>query len=152
MHTTHAIRNFWDGTERRGPAECWPWTGSVNATGYGTMSLAPFGFPLRRAAAHRVSWEIHNGGRVPAGLCVLHSCDNPPCVNPAHLRAGTRAENMADMKARGRSRSTKLTTAQVSEIRASGESAAVLGARYGVSKSAVHRAKSGVTHRSASPA
>ncbi|MFB9187253.1 HNH endonuclease signature motif containing protein [Dactylosporangium sucinum] len=54
--------------------------------------------------AHRVAWEVANGQPIPDGLQVLHSCDNPPCCNPAHLSIGTQAENMQQMVARGRGR------------------------------------------------
>lgn len=76
---------------------CWPWTAST-AKGYGQIKIA--GRPLR---AHRVDHEIANGPLAP-GEHVLHSCDNPLCCNPAHLRAGTHAENMAEKVSRGRAR------------------------------------------------
>lgn len=51
--------------------------------------------------AHRVSYELHHGP-IPQGALILHSCDNPGCVNPAHLRAGTQSENILEAFAKGR--------------------------------------------------
>jgi hypothetical protein len=82
-------------TERRGPDECWPWIGSHDRNGYG--HLTRFGKQVR---AHRVAWELANG-REPRG-CICHSCDNPACVNPAHLWEGSHADNMRDMHAKRR--------------------------------------------------
>lgn len=88
---------FWARVEKRGPDECWPWTGYRDAKGYGQIALN------RRTAegAHRVSWALARG-EIPDGIHVLHRCDNPPCCNPAHLFLGTHADNMWDMKAKGR--------------------------------------------------
>lgn len=77
--------------------ECLVYTGSRNRSGYGWMSLA--GTPT---LAHRVAWMVHHDRPVPDGMYVLHSCDNPPCCNPDHLRIGTAAENSRDMVRRGR--------------------------------------------------
>lgn len=76
---------------------CWNWTAYRNRCGYGRIAEAPF----RNREAHIVAYELFIG-KVPKGLCVLHICDNPPCVNPEHLWLGTHAQNMADMKLKGR--------------------------------------------------
>lgn len=89
---------FWPRVEKRDADECWEWKGSRLQKGYGTMPCWPF---KRPALAHRVSWEIHNGN-IPDGLIVCHRCDNPPCVNPAHLFLGSHQDNLRDMVKKGR--------------------------------------------------
>lgn len=116
---------------------------SRNPWGYGWFMLQT---PTRRPhLAHRVAWTLSQG-EIPDGLQVLHRCDNPPCVNPAHLFLGTQEENVADMGAKGRARGhsapgesnpmAKLTWEQAEEIRrayAAGEgSYKTIGQRYGV--------------------
>lgn len=77
-------------------AECWLWTGYCDSKGYGIA-----GFKGKARKAHRVSFEL-TFGPIPAGAHVLHSCDNPPCVNPHHLHLGTHTDNMREKVARGR--------------------------------------------------
>jgi hypothetical protein len=96
---------FWRKVDRNGPipehapglGPCWDWTGHRNRAGYGGVKRDGAGSSL----THRVAWELVIGP-IPEGLDLLHKCDRPSCVNPDHLRPGTHAENMADMKAKGR--------------------------------------------------
>lgn len=119
---------------------CWLWIGAVNEFGYGVTG---------KGRAHRISYEQHKGV-IPAGLCILHKCDVPSCVNPDHLFAGTKRDNLVDMYRKGRGRpprgegchNHRLTEAQVCEIRSSDKSARFLGAKYGVSHTAIIRIKS----------
>jgi len=124
---------------------CWPWTGSTDSSGYGTFRLgAREG--RRTVGAHRLALELDIGVTVPPGAIVQHSCDNPPCCNPAHLSIGTHRTNAQDKVAKGRHRSGAngpkgLTQAQADEIRglyASGShSMRELGLRFGVSRQMV---------------
>ena len=76
--------------------DCWKWTAGTVGLGYGRMRHEG-----RLLLAHRVAWEVKNGP-IPAGLFVLHRCDNPPCCNPAHLFLGDHAINDADKRIKGR--------------------------------------------------
>jgi hypothetical protein len=91
---------FWSKVDRRGSGECWPWTASCDLYGYGRIWAGDGSETVLKA--HRVAWELAAGEPVPAGLWVLHSCDNPVCVNPAHLWLGTHDDNMRDMNEKGR--------------------------------------------------
>jgi len=74
---------------------CWVWTGCRNKKGYGSF------YCKKKIASHRYSYIIHNGN-IPNGLLVRHTCDNPSCVNPAHLILGTNQDNVNDKMKRGR--------------------------------------------------
>lgn len=116
---------------------CWMWNGHRNPAGYGHISVKN-----RLVLAHRHAWALERGP-IPAGMFVLHHCDNPPCVRPDHLYIGTKRDNARDMHTRGRARDNrgdahpqaKLNSTQVLKIRAalrSGESESSLAEKYGV--------------------
>ena len=83
------------------PGGCWNYTGYTNSDGYGHVVIRG-----KHYKASRISYE-HFVGKIPYGLFILHKCDNPSCVNPDHLYAGTQKENVCDMFERGRSRSQR---------------------------------------------
>lgn len=141
---------FWAKVDRRGPDECWPWTAALNESGYGVMRPNTDRRNGPTVKAHRIAAQL--AGMQIEGLKVLHSCDNPPCVNPAHLRPGTMAENSADMVSRSRTchgerrPQSKLTDAAVTEIRRrykAGEYRRVLASEFGVSGAAITSAATG---------
>lgn len=127
------------------PDGCWIWVGARSGGGYGHLN-----YKGEYLDAHRLSYEM-NVGPVPEGKCVLHDCDNPPCIRPNHLFLGTKKDNAIDMVEKGRSRQqtmpwtirrgeeqaqAKLTEEEVLVIRAQaevGSSKVRLAARFGVS-------------------
>jgi hypothetical protein len=74
---------------------CWEWQKAITPDGYGKFKS------FNEQLAHRVSWRLHRGD-IGKNLCVLHKCDNPPCVNPEHLFLGTLSENNKDRTFKGR--------------------------------------------------
>jgi hypothetical protein len=108
---------FWSKVQKT--EYCWLWIGRIDQEGYGRLDKNNKGI-----LAHRLSYELHNG-LIPNGLDVLHTCDNPKCVNPEHLWIGTHTDNMRDMFAKGRRKikkgeennNAKLTKCQVLEIK-----------------------------------
>ena len=116
---TNPVTRFWRFVDRKGADECWEWTGCRNRKGYGRFKADP---SKNAVSAHRYVWVITRGP-IPGGLHVLHTCDNPSCVNLRHLYLGTNWQNVRDRDARGRTASgekagrSKLTREAVRAIR-----------------------------------
>lgn len=97
-----ALARFWSRVDRSGgPSACWPFHGAPNSSGYRALSMDG-----RTLGAHVVAYVIAKGALAP-GREVCHTCDNPPCCNPAHLFSGTRFTNMADCAAKRRNGSQR---------------------------------------------
>lgn len=147
---------FWPKVDRSalGPGGCWVWITSSRDGRYGHFSIGVgANGRTRTSSTHRVSYELAYGP-IPDGLFVLHRCDNPPCVNPAHLWAGTRDDNTADMLRKGRqamnvgerSGCAKVSAEQVREIRRRHTDGALqkdIAASFGLEPSGVSRIVNG---------
>jgi hypothetical protein len=112
---------------------CWIWKGSTDKDGYGVAKLRG----RRVEKAHRLSFRLHSGDA--EGLMVCHTCDNPRCVNPAHLFAGTALDNKSDCVSKGRHVhgsqlywKAKLKPTDVVAIRKDNRPSRIVGAEYGV--------------------
>jgi hypothetical protein len=157
---------FWAKVDKSaGPEACWLWTGAMYRDGYGSFGIQTStrkSFPRR---AHRVSWELTSGETIPDGIHVCHRCDNPACVNPAHLFLGTRSDNMKDCIKKGRDRArthpetrplgsknhfATLTESDIPKIRAmlaGGTSRKEIAKRFGVQDAAISKIALGKTWR-----
>ena len=91
IKTTDPIKRFWSKVDKRGPDECWPWLAGKGKDGYGSFTAAS----RKTIGAHCFAYILAHGP-IPKRLQVLHSCDNPPCCNPAHLWLGTALDNNRD--------------------------------------------------------
>lgn len=148
-----APERFHRRVEKREPDDCWLWLGRKGRAGYGRFQAGGKGSP--QVGAHRYAYELANGP-IPPGMFVLHSCDNPPCVNPAHLSVGTPKENTSDMIRKGRKRVVAprgeahpravLTEQDVRFIRGNPQVRPVdLTRKYGVDRSVIRRIRLGIS-------
>jgi hypothetical protein len=126
---------------------CWLWSAAKSTFGYGNFWTGE-----KYDVAHRVSYELYVG-QIPNGMCVLHKCDVPGCVNPAHLFLGTHQDNIIDKVRKGRARGphmhgktnpqAKLSEREVSSIKGDVRPHRQIAKIFGISKSQVTRIKAG---------
>jgi hypothetical protein len=134
------VERFWDKVEKREPDECWEWTACTDRDGYGRFSVNG-----KKCRAHRVAVRID--GRNPTEKVVRHTCDNPSCVNPNHLKLGTQSQNIRDRDRRGRQAKgaqngqSKLSPNEVLDIRNSTRPSRELAKKYDVSASQIRSIK-----------
>jgi hypothetical protein len=138
---------LWSKVDKKGEDDCWPWLGYKNEQGYGRVMIDEWSY-----YAHRVIFNLVNPNVIELSApkssdeygFLLHSCDNPSCCNPKHLRVGTHAENMADKVAKNRQKTfptdtgprCKLTMTQARQARQlkkDGMSTRDLAAQFGIS-------------------
>lgn len=146
---TRTAERFWAFVDKsNGPDGCWLWTGAVHRHGYGAFSASRNG-RVHHLRAHRVAFELMNGP-FAKDLFVCHRCDNPRCVNPAHLFLGTARDNARDRERKGRGPGplvrgerhgmSKLREEQVIEIRRrTDESPSQLASEFKVSTALIYR-------------
>lgn len=143
---------FWERVDADQPEDqCWLWKSFTDPNGYGQLRWKE-GKTARYEAAHRFSYKLHNPGVDIAGQILLHSCDNPPCVNPKHVRPGTYDDNVKDAMAKGRHiRGTRVATCKLSEpevleiisLYKSGLSKIQLSEKFSVSRTTISKILSG---------
>ena len=118
---------------------CWEWRGARFVTGYGAFQTSTDGKSVK-CYAHRAMMEVLLGRSLGRHELVMHTCDNPPCINPAHLRVGTARDNARDAAKKGRFPYQRcMSEADVRAIRSAPGTQTEIAKRFGISQSAVSR-------------
>jgi HNH endonuclease len=154
---TRRKRSFDELTDKTG--DCWLWVGERRPNGYGRFYLGFFNGKITTISAHRYAWQRANRPLLP-GEVIRHICDNPPCVRPDHLLAGSHRDNVHDAIARGRITqgfrkgekhlAAKLHDTDIPQIRSlldAGVSQRKIADQFGVNPSQISRIAAGVRWR-----
>lgn len=130
---------FWGKVDQSGgPDACWPWTGDKHRKGYGRAFVYGFSVP-----SHRLALTLHSGEPSDDSLHACHTCDNPPCCNPAHLWWGTNSENVRDAISKGRWSNIakrKIDRDELVALRVQGLSYSQLAKHFSVNQANIGRA------------
>jgi len=160
---TQSPESFWARVDKKGPDDCWEWQRCIGGTGYGIVRWGRRAYSTHRVAAFLVGKlvSLKFTGDWRSKSCVLHTCDNRRCCNPAHLEIGTQSKNMFDAYARKRKAElvggdnpfAKLSDEQAREIRQQYErgsySERSLASAYGVSRATIRGVLSGSKYKNA---
>lgn len=146
MELTEAEKaRFWSHVDKRGPDECWPWTGKFDAVGKRAQGYGRWTCRRKNFGATHISLLLSGRPR-PDGMVARHSCRNRLCVNPAHLSWGTHRDNMLDAVESGTIRKI-LAPDEVRLIRSDTRTDVELAAELDVSPSTVSFARRGLYHK-----
>jgi hypothetical protein len=128
MGRFNTINDYWNKVNKETSNSCWEWTGKLSKDGYG-------GFKMKHEWMQVHRWSMKLAGHDIAGKVVCHKCDNPKCVREDHLFLGTQADNVKDMIAKGRyvKPQSKLSDADIADIRNSKLSLKKIGTKYNIS-------------------
>ena len=122
-------------------SDCIEWEGNLTNGGYGYVRRNG-----KTEGAHRIAWMDANDAEIPAGMVVMHSCDNRKCINPDHLSLGTQSENIADGYKKGRIKQRRKVTREMADyVLGSDKSYRKLAAELDVAKATIQRIKEGKT-------
>lgn len=128
MRRYNTIDDFWKRVDKTTTTGCWEWHGGRAKDGYGS-------FKMNKQWMQTHRWSMLFAGHNIKDKVVMHKCDNPGCVNPAHLSLGTQQDNIKDMHAKGRyvKPKSKLSAADIEDIKTSDLTGVALAKKYNIS-------------------